>query len=34
MSSDTDLEEVEEHLLICERCQNELALTYQYVRAM
>jgi hypothetical protein len=25
---------VEEHLLICERCQNELALTDQYIRAM
>jgi hypothetical protein len=34
LSSDTDLEKVEEHLLICERCQNELALTDQYVRAM
>ena len=34
LSSDTDLEKVEEHLLICERCQNELALTDQYIRAM
>jgi hypothetical protein len=33
-SSDADLEIVEEHLLICERCQNELALTDQYIRAM
>ena len=34
LSSDADLEKVEEHLLICERCQNELALTDQYGRAM
>ena len=33
-SSDADLEKVEEHLLICERCQNELALTDQFIRAM
>ena len=33
-SSDADLEKVEEHLLICERCQNELAETDQYIRAM
>jgi hypothetical protein len=26
-SSDADLEKVEEHLLICERCQDELALS-------
>jgi anti-sigma factor ChrR (cupin superfamily) len=25
-SSDTELEKTEEHLLICERCQDELAL--------
>jgi hypothetical protein len=31
-SSNADLEKVEEHLLICERCQNELALTGQHVR--
>ena len=30
LSSDADLEKVEEHLLICEPCQNELALTDQY----
>ena len=29
-----DLEEGEDHLLICEPCQNELALTDQYGRAM
>jgi hypothetical protein len=34
LSSDADLEEVEEHLLICERCQNVLALTDQYIQAM
>jgi hypothetical protein len=34
LSSGADLEQVEEHLLICERCQNELALTDQYIRAM
>jgi hypothetical protein len=34
LSSDADLEIVEEHLLVCERCQNELALTDQYIRAM
>ena len=34
LSSDADLEKVEEHLLVCERCQNELALTDQYVPAM
>ena len=33
-SSDADLEKVEEHLLICERCQNQLALTDQYIQAM
>jgi hypothetical protein len=32
--SDADLEKVEEHLLICERCQNELARTDQFIRAM
>ena len=31
-SSNADLEKIEEHLLICERCQNELALTGQHVR--
>ena len=34
MSSEADLERAEEHLLICERCQDELALTDQYVQAM
>jgi len=34
LSSDADLENVEKHLLICERCQNELALTDQYNLAM
>jgi hypothetical protein len=34
LSPDADLEIVEEHLLICERCQDELALTDQYVPAM
>jgi hypothetical protein len=34
LSSDGNLEKVEEHLLICERCQNELTLTDQYIRAM
>jgi Fe2+ or Zn2+ uptake regulation protein len=30
----SDLEKVEEHLLICERCQNEVSLTDHYIRAM
>ena len=34
LSSDADLENVEKHLLICDRCQNELALTDRYVAAM
>jgi hypothetical protein len=34
LSSDTALQNVEEHLLICERCQDELALTDKYVQAM
>ena len=34
LSSDADLEIVEEHLLVCEGCQNELALTDLYVRAI
>ena len=34
LSSDADVERVEEHLLICETCQSELALTDQYVQAM
>jgi len=34
LSSDADLENVEKHLLICERCQNDLALTDQYSLAM
>jgi hypothetical protein len=34
MSPEADLERAEEPLLICERCQNELALTDQYVQAM
>ena len=33
-SSDADLDKVEEHLLFCERCQNELALADIYVAAM
>jgi hypothetical protein len=31
---EAELEKVEEHLLICERCQNELALADQYIQAM
>jgi hypothetical protein len=34
LAADADLEEVEEHLLICERCQNELALTDRSVPEM
>lgn len=33
-ASDAGLQNVEEHLLTCERCQNELALTDQYIQAM
>jgi hypothetical protein len=32
--SNADLEKVEEHLFICERCQDELALTDHYIQAM
>jgi hypothetical protein len=34
LSSEAELEKVEEHLLICEWCQNELVLTNQYIRVM
>jgi hypothetical protein len=32
LSPDANLERVEEHLLICERCQDELALTDRFSR--
>jgi hypothetical protein len=33
VSSEADPEKVEQHLLFCQRCQNELALSDQYIRA-
>ncbi len=33
-ATDTNLEQIEIHLLFCEHCQNELALTAHYIRAM
>ena len=32
LSLDDDLQRVEEHVLICERCQDELALSGRYTR--
>jgi hypothetical protein len=34
LSPEANLNTVEEHLLFCQRCQNDLALTDQYIRAM
>ena len=33
-ASDATLDKVEQHLLICERCRIELALSEQYIWAM
>jgi hypothetical protein len=33
-ASNADLERVEEHLLYCQQCQDEMVLTDQYIRAM